>query len=156
MQELSKPTPKLDDFPPKLRKLGLFMISSGQLMTIKEACEAISINYQTARDQILYSKKKGNDFHELVDKHVIEKLRNARPDIYKSLQQRAISGSLGHQKLFSEIVGDRKDKVEIDHRVTGFYAIAGPSPNIIPQDIIESDKINKPNGVQIIDVDYED
>jgi len=83
-------------------------------------------------------------------------LRNARPEVYRSLRERAISGSLGHQKLFSEIVGDRKDKVEVDHKVTGLFAVVGPDPNIIPKDLIEKDKIIKPDGVQIIDIDYED
>jgi len=38
MKELPNTTPKLEDFPPKLRKLGMFIINSGQLMTLKEAC----------------------------------------------------------------------------------------------------------------------
>ena len=37
MKELSKTTPQLEDFPPKFRKLGMFIINSGQLMTLKEA-----------------------------------------------------------------------------------------------------------------------
>jgi len=156
MNELSNPSTKLEDFPPKLRKLGQFIISSGQLMTLKEACEATSINYQTVRTQILRSKRKGLDFHRLIDDYVIEKLRNARPEVYSSLREKAISGSLGHQKLFSEIVGDRKDKLEIDHKITGLFAVVGPDPNIIPADIKESDKINKPDGKQLIDVTYED
>ena len=156
MQELAKSSTKLEDFPPKLRKLGQFIINSGQLMTLKEACESTGINYQTIRTQILRSKKKGLDFHRLVDDHVIEKLRNARPEVYKSLQDQAISGSLGHQKLFSEIVGDRKDKLEIDHKVTGLFACFSPNPNIMPEDIKRKRKEMKPNGVQIIDVDLDD
>jgi len=156
MNELAKASTKLEDFPPKLRKLGLFIINSGQLMILKEACEATSINYQTIRTQILRSKRKGLDFHGLIDNYVIEKLRYARPEVYSSLRDKAISGSLGHQKLFSEIVGDRKDKLEVDHKITGFFAVVGPSANIIPDDIVENDKVIKPDGKQIIDIDYED
>jgi len=152
MQELAKKSSKLSDFPPKLRKLGQFIINSGQLMTLKEACESTGINYQTIRTQILRSKKKGLDFHRLVDDHVIEKLRNARPEVYKSLQDQAISGSLGHQKLFSEIVGDVKNKLEIDHKVTGLFACFSPSPNVMPEDIKRKRKEMKPDGVQIIDM----
>ena len=43
MNELAKASTKLEDFPPKLRKLGLFIINSGQLMILKEACEHIAI-----------------------------------------------------------------------------------------------------------------
>ena len=156
MQELAKSSTKLEDFPPKLRKLGQFIINSGQLMTLKEACESTGINYQTIRTQILRSKKKGLDFHRLVDDHVIEKLRNARPEVYKSLQEKATSGSLGHQKLFSEIVGDVKNKVEVNHKVTGLFACFSPNPNVMPEDIKRKRKEMKPNGVQIIDIDLDD
>ena len=156
MRELAKSSPKLEDFPPKLRKLGQFIISCGQLMTLKEACEAIEINYPSVRTQIMRSKKKGNDFHGLIDDCVIEKLKNARPDVYKSLQERAISGSLGHQKLFSEIVGDVKNKLEINHKVTGFFACFGGSPSVMPDNVKEQRKKLKPDGVQIIDVDLDD
>jgi len=57
---------KIEDFPPKLRKLGMFIINSGQLMTLKEACESTGINYSTIRTQIMRCKKKGNDFNKLV------------------------------------------------------------------------------------------
>jgi len=135
MQELPKTTPKLEDFPPKLRKLGMFMINSGQLMTLKEASEATGISYSTIRTQIMRCKKKGLDFHRLVDEYVIEKLRNARPEVYKSLQERAISGSGFHQKLYSQLVGDYKERQEIDHKVQGKIVVFSPSR--IPDDIQE-------------------
>jgi hypothetical protein len=155
MKELSKNGTKLSEFPRKLRQLGRFMIDSGQLMTLKEACGSIGINYNSAKSQILKCKKRGLDFHRLVDDHVIEKLRNARPEVYKSLRERAISGSLGHQKLFAEIVGDSKNKVEVNHKVTGLFAVFGGGSGT-PQWIKEEDKINKPNGVQIINAEIED
>jgi len=101
-------------------------------------------------------KIKGLDFHRIVDDHVIEKLRNARPEVYKSLREKAISGSGFHQKLFSQLVGDYKERQEVDHKVTGLFAVVGSDPNIIPKDIVENDKVIKPDGKQIIDIDYED
>jgi len=155
MQELSKTTPKLEDFPPKLRKLGMFIINSGQLMTLKEASEATGISYSTIRTQIMRSKKKGNDFHRLVDEHVIEKLRNARPDVYKSLLEKAISGSGFHQKLYSQLVGDYKERQEIDHKVQGKIVVFSPSK--IPEDVQKIyDSQRDENGVQIIDVTFDD
>jgi hypothetical protein len=155
MKELAKNGTKLSDFPRKLRQLGRFMIDSGELMTLKEACESIGINYNSAKSQIFKCKKKGLDFNGLVDDYVIEKLRNARPQVYKSLREKAISGSLGHQKLFAEIVGDSKSKVEVNHKVTGLVHVFGGSTTI-PSIIKEEDKINKPDGVQIIDAEIED
>jgi hypothetical protein len=135
-----------------LRQLGRFMIDSGELMTLKDACKSIGINYNSAKSQIFKCKKKGLDFNGLVDDYVIEKLRYARPQVYKSLRERAISGSLGHQKLFAEIVGDSKNKLEVNHNVTGLFAVFGGS-TVIPSIIKKEDKINKPNGVQIIDAE---
>jgi len=154
MQELQKITPKLEDFPPKLRKLGMFIINSGQLMTLKEASEATGISYSTIRTQIMRYKKKGLDFHRLVDEHVIEKLRNARPDVYKSLQERAISGSLGHQKLFSQLVGDYTERQQVDHTVQAKIVVF--SPGKIPQDLVDeyAEQVDE-NGVQIIDHEFD-
>ncbi len=143
-------------YPPKLRKLGQFIINSGQLMTLKEASEATGICYSTIRTQIMKSKKKGNDFHNLIDTHVIEKLRNARPEVYKSLQERAISGSGFHQKLFSQLVGDYKERQEIDHKVQGKIVVFSPS-SVMPEDIRkEREAEQDENGVQIIDLEYDE
>lgn len=154
MQALTKSSTKLEHFPPKLRKLGQYIISCGQLMTLKEACESTGINYDTVRTLIARYKRKGKDFHSLVNDCVIEKLVNARPDVYRSLQEKAISGSLGHQKLFSEIVGDHKNKVEVDHRITGLFAVF--TSHSVPEANKEMDKVLKPNGVQIIDAEEVD
>ena len=99
MESLNKPSVKLEHFPPKLRKLGSYIINSGQLTTLKQACESTGVNYQTIRTQILRSKRKGLDFHGLIDNYVIEKLRYARPEVYSSLRDKAISGSLGHHSF---------------------------------------------------------
>jgi len=115
------------------------MINSGQLMTLKEASDATGISYSTIRTEIMRCKKKGNDFNKLVDEHVIEKLRNARPDVYKSLQEGAISGSLGHQKLFSQLVGDYTERQQIDHNLKAKIVVFSPS-NIIPDDVKESER----------------
>jgi len=144
-------------YPPKLRKLGQFIINSGQLMTLKEASEAIGISYSTIRTQIMRSKKKGNDFHNLIDTHVIEKLRNARPDVYKSLQEGAISGSLGHQKLFSQLVGDYTERQQIDHNVKAKIVVFSPTPGVIPEDVREKrERETDKDGVQIIDTTFDE
>jgi len=146
---------ELNDFPPKLKKLGMFIINSGQLMTLKEACESTGINYSTIRTQIMRCNKKGKDFHRLVDEHVIEKLRNARPDVYKSLQERAISGSGFHQKLFSQLVGDYTERQQIDHKLQAKMVLF--SPGKMPEDIRkEREAEQDEHGVQIIDTTFDD
>ncbi len=142
---------KIEDFPPKLRKLGMFIINSGQLMTLKEACESTGINYSTIRTQIMRCKKKGNDFNKLVDEHVIEKLRNARPEVYKSLQERAIEGSLGHQKLFSQLVGDYTERQQIEHRHA--VIVSSPLSSEVPADIKRKELEQKEKDKEVIDVE---
>jgi len=142
---------KIEDFPPKLRKLGMFIINSGQLMTLKEACESTGINYSTIRTQIMRCKKKGNDFNKLVDEHVIEKLRNARPEVYKSLQERAIEGSLGHQKLFSQLIGDYTERQQIDHRHA--VIVSSPLSSQVPADIKRKELEQKEKDKDVIEVE---
>jgi len=142
---------KIEDFPPKLRKLGMFIINSGQLMTLKEACESTGISYSTIRTQIMRCKKKGNDFNRLVDEHVIEKLRNARPEVYKSLQERAIEGSAAHTKLFSQLVGDLVEKQE--HKHTHAVIVSSPLSNQVPQDILDKRKEEEEKDKEVIDVE---
>ncbi len=142
---------KIEDFPPKLRKLGMFIINSGQLMTLKEACESTGINYSTIRTQIMRCKKKGNDFNKLVDEHVIEKLRNTRPEVYKSLQERAIEGSLGHQKLFSQLVGDYTERQQIEHRHA--VIVSSPLSSEIPADIKRKQLEKQKKKEEVIDVE---
>jgi len=156
MNELAKPATKLDAFPPRLRRVAEIMTNSIEFYSLKRACELANVNYDSAKTMISRYRRKGIDFNEFVSSKTIELLEKGKYDVYKSLRDKAISGSLGHQKLFSEIVGDRKDKVEIDHKITGLFAVVGSDPNIIPKDLIEKDKIIKPDGKQIIDIDYED
>jgi len=114
-------------------------------MSIKDACEATAINYDSIRQSIMQSKKKGNDFHKVIEPLVIDKLRNARPEIYKSLQDRAISGSGFHQKLFSELVGDRVEKQQIDHNIGLIHVFV---PMQTPLDMIRiKDKEGSPQSV---------
>jgi hypothetical protein len=134
VKEIATTDIKISDFPPSLRRLGQFMINSGQLMSLKEACESTNINYSSVRTEILRCKKKGLDFHRFVDDYVLEKLRNARPDVYKSLQDRAIDGSAKHIELFMKAVGDFKERHETTLNVGLMYVFGGSQ---MPDDLKE-------------------
>ena len=84
---------------------------------------------------------------------MIEKLRNARPEVYKSLQDRAIEGSLGHQKLFSQLIGDYTERQQIDHRHA--VIVSSPLSSEIPADIKrkELEQQEKKDKEKIIDVE---
>ena len=156
MNELSKPSTKLEDFPPRLRRVAEIMTNSIEFYSLKRACELANVNYDSAKTMIARYRRKGIDFNEFVSSKTIELLEKGKYDVYKSLRDKAISGSGFHQKLFSQLVGDYKERQEIDHKVTGLFAVVGSDPNIIPKDLIEKDKITKPDGVQIVDIEYDD
>jgi len=63
MKELTKTTPKLEDFPPKLRKLAQTIVETIQKKTLKEYCELANVNYDSVRATIPRCKKKGLDFN---------------------------------------------------------------------------------------------
>jgi len=156
MNKLTKP-PILSDFPPKLRKLGRYLIENDDNDPLYKICDKLGLNYDSIVTlKARYKNKYNKDFDLMLHEYRMEPLKRNSLKIYKSLANKAISGSLGQQKLAAELLGDIKDKVEIDHKITGLFAVVGPDPNIIPADIKESDKINKPDGKQIIDIDYED
>ncbi len=152
MNKVSNKLPELSEFPPKLRKLGLFIINSGQLMTLKEASEATGISYSTIRTQIMRCKKKGLDFHRSVDEHVIEKLRNARPEVYKSLQERAIEGLATHTRLFAQLTGDLIERQE--HKHTHAVIVTSPMSTQPPAGIVRKElEYQKKEKEKIIDIE---
>ncbi len=156
MNELAKASTNLEDFPPRLRRVAEIMTNSIEFYSLKRACELANVNYDSAKTMISRYRRKGIDFNEFVSSKTIELLEKGKYDVYKSLRDKAISGSGFHQKLFSQLVGDYKERQEVDHKMTGLFAVVGSDHNIIPKDLIEKDKIIKPDGKQIIDIDYED
>jgi len=158
MNELSKPATKLEDFPPILRKVLEYKLNSGpERITFKEICDTIGVNYESFKHaKWKYKEKYNKDMDLYIYNHRLDPIKNSAYEIYSSITNKAITGSLGQQKLAAELLGDIKDKVEIDHKITGLFAVVGSDPNIIPADIVENDKIIKPDGKQIIDIDYED
>lgn len=96
-----------------------------------------------------------NDFGALVNSYAIKKLDNYKTEVYDSMKDRAISGSLGHQKLFSQLVGDYTERQQIDHNVKAKMVLF--SPGKMPEDIRkEREAEQDENGVQIIDTTFDD
>ena len=119
MKELSKTSPKLEDFSPRLRRVAEIMTNSIEFYSLKKACEQANVNYDSAKTMIARYRKKGIDFNEFVSSKAIELLQKSKYDVYRSLRDGAISGSGVHQKLFSQLVGDYKERQKIDHKVRG-------------------------------------
>jgi len=141
-------------YPPKLRKLGRYMIELGELITIKKACNDMNLNYDSMNTLICRYRRKDKDFRGLVNSYAIKKLDNYKTEVYDSMTERAISGSLGHQKLYSQLVGDYTERQQINHNLQAKIVLFSPSG--IPQDLQEEYKKERDeNGVQIIDLEYD-
>ncbi|MDA2919856.1 hypothetical protein MYX76_10245 [Desulfobacterota bacterium AH_259_B03_O07] len=157
MQELAKSSTKLEDFPPKLRKLGRYLIENDDNDPLYKICDKLGLNYDSIITlKARYKNKYNKDFDLMLHEHRMEPIKRNSLKIYKSLASKAISGSIGQQKLVAELLGDIKNKLEIDHKVTGLFACFSPNPKVMPEDIKRKRKEMKPDGVQIIDIDLDD
>ncbi len=79
MQNLAKPNTKLEDFPPKLRKVIRYKLNSGpEFITYKDICEKLNIDYDTFRSQKYYYKEKHNkDLDLYLYNHRLDPVKNS-------------------------------------------------------------------------------
>ena len=155
MKELPKTTPKLTDFPPRIRRVAEIMTNSIEFYSLKKACELANVNYDSAKTMIARYRRKGIDFNEFVSSKTIELLQKSKYDVYRSLRDRAISGSGFHQKLYSQLVGDFTERQQVDHNVKAKIVVF--SPGKMPEDIREKrERETDEHGVQIIDTTFDD
>ncbi|MDA2918048.1 hypothetical protein MYX76_00895 [Desulfobacterota bacterium AH_259_B03_O07] len=160
----NKPVPtnqkdlKLSDFPPILRKVLKYKLDNGQeVITFKGICNKLNINFDSFKaNKWKYANKYNKDLDLYLDEHRMDVIKRGTFDTYQSITLQAQEGKLGQQKLVAELRGDIRNKLEIDHKVTGLFACFSPNPNVMPKDIEEKRKEMKPNGVQIIDIDLDD
>jgi len=146
----------IDHFPPrsKLRKIAEFMLYSDRVMSIKTACDACNVNYDSARTMIARYRKNGIDFNDLLNKDVLKRLGRTKDEVYNSLNERAISGSYNHQKLFAQLTGDLVERTESTQNIQAKIMVF--SPTTIPKDIQElRAKERDKDGVQIIDLEFD-
>jgi aryl carrier-like protein len=154
MKALVKKDISISDIPPKLRKVVQYILENREIKSFDDAVNKLGMNLQSIRTMKSRLKKRGIDIDVYLHEKRLEKLKRYSPYVYDSLVKEAITGSLGHQKLFSELLGDRRNKLQIDHNVTGLFAVF--SGSTIPDDYQEDLKKMKPDGVQIVDVEIED
>jgi len=156
MQELPKTTPKLEDFPPKLRKLANTIIETIKIKTLKEYCELANVNYDSVRATIPRLKKRGLDFNVYMNNQYMKFLIDNKLDVSKSVVEGAISGKGINQKLFFQLTGDLVEHHKIDHNIKAKIVVFSPSP-IMPEDIRkEREAEEDEHGVQIIDTTFDD
>ncbi len=154
MQELPKTTPKLEDFPPKLRKLAQTIVETIQIKTLKEYCELANVNYDSVRATIPRLKRKGIDFNVYMNNQYMKFLIDNKLDVSKSVVEGAISGTHADRKLFFQLTGDLVERQQVDHNVKAKIVVF--SPSTIPEDIQKiREKERDKDGVQIIDLEFD-
>jgi hypothetical protein len=122
----------LKRFPPKLRKLGKYLLESENPCSIVEACKAINVNYDSIRTMIHKAKQNGNDFRLFVDEQTNSMLQIGKIGVYRALQEGAVShSSTSHhdRKTYLQLTGDLKETVT-NTSITLAIGIAS-SPGII-------------------------
>ncbi len=155
MQEIPKTTPKLEDFPPKLRKLAQIIIENIQTKTLKEYCELANVNYDSVRATIPRLKKKGIDFNVYMNNQYMKFLIDNKLDVSKSVVEGAMSGTHADRKLFFQLTGDLVERQQVDHNVKAKIVVF--SPGKMPDDVREKrDRETDEHGVQIIDTTFDD
>jgi len=154
MQELPKTTPKLEDFPPRIRRVAEIMVNSIEFYSLKKACELANVNYDSAKTMIARYRKKGIDFNEFVSSKTIELLQKSKYDVCRSLRKGAISGTHADRKLYFQLTGDLIERTESTQNIQAKIMVF--SPSTIPKDIQElRAKERDKDGVQIIDLEYD-
>jgi len=97
---------KLINYPPKLRNLAEYISNSPDYMSISEYAKAAGMSVESIYVLISRSRKKGNDFYDLIHDIVRQKLRVYRPRVFKALVDKALEGDIQAAKLFFQLSGD--------------------------------------------------
>jgi len=96
----------LSNYPPKLRSLADFISNSPEYMSLSEYSKAAGMSVESIYVLISRSRKKGNDFYELIHDIIRQKLRVYRPKVFKALVDKALEGDIQAAKLFFQLSGD--------------------------------------------------
>ena len=96
----------LSNYPPKLRSLAHFISNSSDYMSISEYSKAAGMSVESIYVLISRSRKKGNDFYDLIHDIIRQKLRVYRPKVFKALVDKALEGDVQAAKLFFQLSGD--------------------------------------------------
>jgi len=138
MQKLSKTTPELEDFPPKLKKLANTILETIKIRTLKEYCELADVNYNSVRATIPRLKKKGLDFNVYMNNQYMKFLIDNKLDVSKSVVEGAIDGTSADKKLYFQLTGDLIERQE--HKHTHAVIVACPQPSQPPADILRKEE----------------
>ena len=103
----------LKHFPPKLRKLGKYLLQMDKKVAIKQACEELQVNYGSIRSQISREKKKGNDFYKLIEEEADNYLKINLLAVDVATVEGALTGGARDREIYYKRAGKMSDKVNV-------------------------------------------
>lgn len=116
--EIPENTISLKDFPPKVRKVIKHILETDSPCTMKAACAAVGVNYESFRTQVTKARKKGHDIRKFIDEQSSMFLHEHKYAVHAALVNGAVSDSHADRKLYFQLTGDLKEQTNIQHNIT--------------------------------------
>lgn len=108
----------LKQFPPQLRKLGKYLMSCTEEVSISDACQELGLNRSAVHTQIWRAKKKGNDFTRFLGEITETYLDMSLYDVDRALVKGAVSDSHADRKLYYQRIGKLTESPQINTNIT--------------------------------------
>lgn len=134
VKEIAKKDINISDFPPKVRKIIDYVVGNKDFSTLDEAISQLGLNPHSISTMKSRLKKKGIILEDYIYEKRNERIRKYVPHVDNSLVTRASSGSAKHQDLFYKRTGDLVNKHQVDHRITGLFAVFSGSTQV-PEEV---------------------
>jgi hypothetical protein len=124
---------ELQKFPPKLRKLALFIAESKEFMSLSKYSKAAGMSPNSTISMICKARRNGNDFNGLLTKICNDKLGAYRPQMMKVLVREGLKGSYRHAELYFRLLGELKETPKTEHNIHNSLTFVLPMPSELPQ-----------------------
>lgn len=123
---------ELQEFPPKLRKLALFIAESKEFMSLSKYSKAAGMSPNSTISMICKARRNGNDFNGLLRKICNDKLGAYRPQVLDSLVREALKGSYRHAELYFRLLGELKTEAKVEQNIHHSLTFVLAMPESIP------------------------
>ena len=132
--------PDLSKFPPKLRRLFLYIAKSEETLSLSEYARKAGLSPNAVWVSTFRARQKGNDFNELIDGLCKEKIRAFKPTALRELQKQCKKGNIKALELFFKLSGDLRE-AKVESNTTQSLCFILPMPSTI-ENVIESPSEN--------------
>jgi len=92
--------PKLDDFPPVLKKLAQRFMENYTFKSIQQLCDSEGFNYQVVQNAVSRMRKKGLEYNDLLYSLLDSRNKHRLVFVDNSVYEKALDGSVPASRLF--------------------------------------------------------